>query len=137
MNLMEGFERIGVLERNGKRYYLVNGKLVPEDCGWLAVVLALMRRFKARFHYGDGEVYEIPAKWEFDREGKGLVPVVPERVEFFEEVESEDELLKLMGKKELKKVLEISGRSLIDPDPIESMEMISLTLKFHKHMRNL
>lgn len=133
---MERFEvnTIGVVEFKGKKYYVVNGRLIPEDCGWFAVIMALIEKgYRARIHYpGEREVYEVPVKWEFDREGRGLVPVVPEKVEFFEEVEPEDELLKLMGKKRLKKVLEISGRSLIDPDPIESMEMISLTLKFHK-----
>ena len=117
--------------RVGERiYYDVDGVHIPAELGWFAVILALMKRgYKLRFHYGR-QVTEKPIYFEFERDLKGFAPRIPDRIEVFKEEEvivkhELNPLLRPRKVKKLMKVLDISSRSLFDPDPIESLELFS------------
>jgi len=120
MYLMQLKNQIGKVVENGKEYYFVHGEKIPAEFGWFAVAVALMKSgFKLKFHYGR-EVYDVPAKFEYDRDYRGFAPVVPDKIEVFKEVDVLEErgrLTEILGhrvRKKLVKVMEVSNRSLLD-----------------------
>jgi len=131
MYLTQLKNQIGKIEENGKEYYFVHGEKIPAEFGWLAVAVALMKSgFKLKFHYG-GEVYDKPAKFEYDKDYRGFAPVIPDKIEVFKEVDVLEErgrLTEILGRRvrrKLVKVIEISDRSLLDPDAIETLSILN------------
>lgn len=110
-----------ILPDGKKLIYFEERKIeLPKELGWVIVVNKLIERgFKLKFYYtiegNKKETYKL-LYWDYDPEMKGMVPVVPDKIEVFKEVENP-----IIGKQEQLVGVIMDKKSRLDPDPEQTI----------------
>lgn len=108
--------QLKTLRKDGKVFYVYNGKAYPKEFAWFIVAKMLEERgYNVFFDYGNGMESEV--KWGFNRKD-GVAPVTPQKLIVF----------KAEGEPFAKKIkrIEIENTDIPDPDPETSVNMIEV-----------